>query len=142
MSKCTVTSRSRDHTDFLAAEFRPTYQLRHSGLPLLWTTIVERCLENLCPGLVTCAKDATGLDESPPRHLDTLARTGQGKPASLNPQFTFAQQGPALDLTDLARTAVKNGALEDVITQMRPDAPVYRVYVSTWESATQRSEVR
>jgi hypothetical protein len=128
-SKYTVLSRSCDHTDFLATEFRAIYQRRNSGFPLLWiwTNIIERDLEDLGPDFVIRTKDATGLDESPPRHFNTLARTGKSEPARLNPQFTLALQGLALYVCDFAWATVKDSALQNVCIQMRPDASVYRI---------------
>jgi len=102
-SKHTVLSRSCDHTDFLATEFRAIYQFRNSGFPLLCSTnIIERDLEELGPDFAIRTEDATGLDESPPRHFNTLARTGKSEPARLDPQFAFALQGLALYVCDFA----------------------------------------
>jgi hypothetical protein len=113
-SKWTILSRPRNHANFLATEFYTIHQLHHSGLPFLQTNIVEWNLENPHPDLIICAQDATGLDQSPPRHSNTLPCTWKSKSTGLNPQLDFALQGFALDASDLARATVKNGALKNV----------------------------
>jgi len=113
-SKWTILSRPCNHANFLATEFHTIHQLHHFGLPFLQTSVVKRKLENPHPGLTICAQDAPGLDQSPPRHFNTLPCTWKSESTCLNPQLDFALQGFALDVSDLARATVKNSALKNV----------------------------